>query len=205
MTDTEIAGIAVSEAELTGGGSAGIQRLDDAAVRERLSRIDELLGQVEQVAGPTMDSAMEAVQGLTEIYGEALARVLNMADPELASKLSDDELVGHLLVLHDVHPESVEERVERALDGVRPYIESHGGQVELAEIDAGVARVRLSGACKSCSSSADTLEQAVSESVLALAPELTSVEQAQEAGGDGGSTESLIPVDALLSRTTGTT
>lgn len=200
MTDTEIAGIAVSGTEIS-GGEGGTERLDDAAVRERLSRIDELLEQVEQVAGPTMDAAMEAVQGLTEVYGEALARVLNMADSELARKLSDDELVGHLLVLHDVHPEPVEARVERALDSVRPYIESHGGKVELAEIDEGLARVRLSGACESCSSSAETLEQAVSESVLALAPELAGVEQVQAAGGGTESTESLIPVDALFSRT----
>src|SRR5690625_129645 len=103
------------------------ERLDNAAVQERMSRIDELLDRVQEIPGPTMDSAIEAVQALTDVYGEALARMLNLADPELARRLSDDELVGHLLVLHDVHPESVETRAERALDSVRPYIESHGG------------------------------------------------------------------------------
>lgn len=171
-------------------------RLDDMAVRQRLARIDELLERVEQVPGPTSDAAIEAVQALAEVYGEALGRVLDAASPPLADRLAADELVGHLMVLHDVHPEPLAGRVERALDGVRPYIESHGGHVELTEIDdhSGVARVRLSGACESCSSSAATLEQAVTESVLAMAPELSGVEAVQDAGGQE---PTLIPVEAL--------
>ncbi len=138
------------------------------------------------------------MQTLAEVYGEALAWVLGLASPPVVDQLVGDELVGHLLV-HDIHPDPLADRVERALDEVRPYIESHGGQVELAEIDAGVARVRLSGACKSCSSSSATLEQAVTESVLALAPELTGVEPVQDAGDERS--PSVIPVDALLRRT----
>ena len=174
-------------------------RLDNAAVKQRLTRIDELLERVEGVPGPTAEAAIEAVQTLAEVYGEALARVLGLASPPVVDQLVGDELVGHLLVLHDIHPDPVVDRVERALDEVRPYIESHGGQVELAEIEAGIARVRLSGACKSCSSSSATLEQAVTESVLALAPELTGVEPVQDAGDEQA--PSVIPVDALLRRT----
>ena len=174
-------------------------RLDNTEIQQRLARIDELLERIEGTPGPTAEAAIEAVQTLTEVYGEALARILGFASPPVVDQLVDDELVGHLLVLHDIHPEPVADRVERALDQVRPYIESHGGKVELAEIDAGIARVRLSGACKSCSSSAATLEQAVSDAVLALAPELTGVEQAREPQVDRP-VAAMIPVEALLRR-----
>ena len=54
-------------------------RLDDAAVRERLTGLDELLERVEQIPGPAGELALEAVSALAEVYGEALARALALA------------------------------------------------------------------------------------------------------------------------------
>ncbi len=51
--------------------------------------------------------------------------------------------------------------VEEALDQVRPYIESHGGGLELLEVDEGVVHVRLSGSCSGCAASAMTLRRGV--------------------------------------------
>jgi Fe-S cluster biogenesis protein NfuA len=171
-------------------------RLDNPGIRQRLSRLDELLEQVDRAPGPAAEAAAEAVRTLTEVYGEALARVLDGAAPPLVDRLTDDELVGHLLVLHDLHPEPLRERVERALAEIRPAIESHGGRVELAGIDGGVARVRLSA--KGCGSSASTVEQAVTESILAMAPELTGVEQVKERAP---TEPAWVPVESLVSRT----
>ena len=183
-----------------GAGWAG---LPDHAVEERLARLDSLLERLEQAAGPTAETAVEAVQALAEVYGTALARVMTRvsAVPEVMSSLLDDEVVHHLLILHDIHPQPVEARVARALEGIRPYIRSHGGEVELVEVSDGVARVRLSGSCQGCASSATTLEHAVTESVLAVAPELTGVEAAPAAGGQPRS-PALIPVDSLLRKPT---
>ncbi|MGH3499284.1 MAG: hypothetical protein ACRDQA_00040, partial [Nocardioidaceae bacterium] len=55
-------------------------RLDDRAIGERLTRIDELIERVEQVPSPTTDAAVESIQALSEVYGEALARVMDAAD-----------------------------------------------------------------------------------------------------------------------------
>jgi Fe-S cluster biogenesis protein NfuA len=100
-------------------------------------------------------------------------------------------LVGHLLVLHGIHPDPVPVRVARALGRLRPHV----GHVELLGIEGMVARVRLPAAHGGCGSSADAVEAAVTESVLAIAPELTAVEAVREQA------PSLIPVDALLVRT----
>lgn len=171
--------------------------LSDTEVQERMSRLDSLLELLEKAAGPTAETAVQAVRALAEVYGTALARVVTRASgaPRVMSSLLDDELLHHLLILHDIHPEPVEARVGRALGSIRPYIRSHGGEVELAGISDGVAHVRLSGSCQGCASSATTLEHAVTEAVLTAAPELTGVEAAP--GGEPRS-PALIPVDSLL-------
>jgi Fe-S cluster biogenesis protein NfuA len=78
--------------------------------------------------------------------------------------------------LHGLHPLDTETRVRQSLDDVRPYLQSHGGNVELIEIDGGTARLRLHGSCHSCPSSAVTMKQTVEEAILARAPDVTAVE-----------------------------
>ena len=62
--------------------------------------------------------------------------------------------------------------MREALDSVRPYMESHGGDVELLGIDDGVARLRLDGRCNGCPASAATLELAIKEALDEAAPDL---------------------------------
>jgi Fe-S cluster biogenesis protein NfuA len=139
--------------------------MEDAEVRELVGRVEGLL---EQLGGdPT---ATEAVQALVELYGEALARFLQGADP------TEDELLSHLLLVHDLHPVGAEARVRQALDEVRPYLGSHGGDVELLGVEGGVARVRLDGTCNGCPSSAVTLRNAIEEAIMRAAPELERIE-----------------------------
>ncbi len=171
--------------------------LPDAEIRERLERLDGLLERLEQAPGPVAEVAMEAVEALTEVYGTALARVITLVRgaPQLTAALTADELLHHLLILHGIHPQPAAERVGRALEQIRPYIHSHGGEVELTGIDQGVAWIRLSGACQSCGSSAATLEQVVTETVLTAAPELIKVEPVHAAPQDFAH---LIPAESLL-------
>ena len=137
--------------------------MDDAEVRELVARVESLLGGLDE-------RATEAVQALVELYGEALARFVAGADP------TKDELLSHLLLVHDLHPVDVETRVRQALEDVRPYLGSHGGDVELVAVDEGVARVRLGGTCNGCPSSTVTLRNAIEEAIMRAAPELEGVE-----------------------------
>jgi Fe-S cluster biogenesis protein NfuA len=159
---------------------AATTRLADPDVEARLARLDDLLEGLESAPGPTTRSATEAVGLLTEVYGEALARVMDHADGPLAERLADDELLGHLLVLHDIHPEPAELRAARAVERLRPAVQERGGDVEWAGVEGQVARVRLTsggGGCGSgCGTGASAVTDAVREAVLAVAPELTAVE-----------------------------
>ncbi|MEJ7716430.1 MAG: NifU family protein [Thermoleophilaceae bacterium] len=91
-------------------------------------------------------------------------------------------------------PIPVEERVVGALEGVRPYLESHGGNVELVAVEDGVVRVRLEGSCDGCPSSAMTLKLAIEEAVHKAAPEVERVE-AENAEPRGGGGRRADPVD----------
>ena len=73
---------------------------------------------------------------LSELYGGGLARMMEIvrkgrsADTEkLFDRFAADDLVASLLLLHDLHPEDTESRILRALERVRPYLGSHGGDV----------------------------------------------------------------------------
>ncbi|MGI5347894.1 NifU family protein [Streptomyces sp. CA-250714] len=170
---------------------ADASRLADADVEERLLRLDELLERVEKMTGPTADAALEAVRGLTELYGEALARIRDLAGPELTGRLADDQLVGHLLVLHELHPEPVGRRVATAVDRIAEVLRERGATVELVGVDGGVATVRLT--TKGCGGSASGIEEAVREAVLAAAPELTEVRRVADEPAPA-----FVPLESLL-------
>jgi Fe-S cluster biogenesis protein NfuA/nitrite reductase/ring-hydroxylating ferredoxin subunit len=156
--------------------------LDEGGLQERVVRIETLLGEIETLADPNARSkAAEMAQVLLELYGEGLARMMDVvAQGEESEKtfeaFTEDELVSHLLLLHGLHPLDVQTRVVRALEEVRPYLQSHGGNVELLGIEGGVARVRMEGSCEGCPSSAVTLKLAIEEAVLKAAPDLEGIE-----------------------------
>jgi Fe-S cluster biogenesis protein NfuA/nitrite reductase/ring-hydroxylating ferredoxin subunit len=123
--------------------------------------------------------------------------------PELVGQFAADELVASLMLVHGLHPHGVERRIEDALDSVRPYLGSHGGDVTLLEVADDVVRLQFAGSCKSCPSSAVTLEFAVEDAVRAAAPEITSIEVVapeEVSTGSSASSSGLISVDSLMSR-----
>ena len=68
-------------------------------------------------------------------------------------------------------------RVERALDGIRPYLEADGGNVKILEItEERVVRLELLGACGSCPMSAMTLRAGVEDAIRRAVPEVSAVE-----------------------------
>lgn len=141
----------------------------ESEVRERIDRVEELLGELDDEP-----HALAAIQALVELYGEGLRRILERG--VLPDELLADELVLHLLLIHDLHPTDVATRVVRALEEVRPYLGSHGGDVELLGVSGGVARLRLNGTCDGCASSAVTLRHSIETAILRAAPELERVE-----------------------------
>ena len=149
----------------------------------RLQRLDALLKEAERQGDPAARRrTREIVQAVLELHGTGLDRILHhMAESgDLGRLLRDacirDEVVRGLLLLHGLHPLNMEERVQRALEKVRPYLHSHGGNVELVTLSDGVVRLRLDGSCDGCPSSAATMQQTIEEAIFAEAPDVCGVE-----------------------------
>jgi Fe-S cluster biogenesis protein NfuA len=142
--------------------------------RARLQRLDALLQGIDRMADPSARAQTREIgQSLLELHGLGLERILEHAAIDASAR---DEVAGGLLLLHGLHPLGVEERVLLALDSVRPYLKSHGGDVELIGIRDGVARLRLVGNCHGCPSSSATMKQTVEEAIVGRAPDLSAVE-----------------------------
>ena len=68
------------------------------------------------------------------------------------------------------------EKVEKALDKIRPALMADGGNVELVDVEDGVVKVRLTGACGGCPMSQMTLKMGIERVLKQEIPEIEEVE-----------------------------
>jgi Fe-S cluster biogenesis protein NfuA/nitrite reductase/ring-hydroxylating ferredoxin subunit len=183
------------------GGPARSDEVDREALwRTAGDRIQILLDASSTGGAAARERAEQLVREVVELYGAALERMLDIsvaASPGIEQRFAGDDLVASLLLVHGLHPHGVERRIEDALDAVRPYLGSHGGDVALLEVAGDVVRLQFTGSCKSCPSSAVTLELTVEDAVRAAAPEISSIEVV---AAEAAPSTSVIPAESLLSR-----
>ena len=140
-------------------------------------RVEEILDRL--AAGGDREvcgAAEELVRALMDFYGAGLARVVAIAgraEPQTLERLLGDDLVSGMLVLHDLHPEEVGARIDRALRSLP------GRPVELVgfDPDSGVLRVRSAsaGGC-GCASTDAGARESVENALACFAGEVTRVE-----------------------------
>jgi Fe-S cluster biogenesis protein NfuA len=147
----------------------------------RSDRIEELVSRIESTGDPAMRAvAQELLQAVIELHGVAFERILD-AVAELPSgehalvQVSADDLVSNVLSLHGIHPVDIETRVAAAIEKARLYLKSHGGDVELANVEDDTVYVHLQGTCGSCSSSTETMKGHVEQAIFNAAPEIVNV------------------------------
>jgi Fe-S cluster biogenesis protein NfuA/nitrite reductase/ring-hydroxylating ferredoxin subunit len=155
----------------------------DGSPGELLARVEQLSARVEQLADPAArELAQELVGAVIDMYGDGLRRIVEAiaasreAGATILDELAQDGAVASLLLIHDLYPVPLRDRVLEALDTVRPYMESHGGDVELLGVEDGVARLALRGSCQGCAASQATLELAIRQALDEYAPDLAGVE-----------------------------
>ncbi|GAC1432095.1 MAG: NifU family protein [Thermoanaerobaculia bacterium] len=152
----------------------------DSSLQKRTHEIESLVGKLEAIGDDeARATSLALVRALTEFYGSGIERILEItaerAGVETIDALAEDSLVCSLLLLHGLHPLDLEQRVQKALERVRPYLGSHGGDVDLAGIDNGVVRLRMKGTCKGCPSSTITMKLAIEDAIFEAAPEITAI------------------------------
>jgi Fe-S cluster biogenesis protein NfuA len=170
------------------------------------ARIEALIDASSAHGHIARERSEELVRLVADLYGAGLERMLDVLhdagrlDDAALAALAGDELVSGLLLVHGLHPYDVGERVAAALDSVRPFLGSHGGDVEYLGIDdEGVVKLALLGSCDGCPSSSVTLKLAVETAVLTAAPEVTGI-VVDDAPGAAPAAKGVIPIAALRSR-----
>jgi Fe-S cluster biogenesis protein NfuA/nitrite reductase/ring-hydroxylating ferredoxin subunit len=163
------------------GSSASHSHPNDLAREgQKIQELVEKIGTLNDPAARTM--VQECLESVLSFYGHGLARILELVDQagsdgeKVRDAILRDPGVRGLLLIHGLHPVSLEARLHEALDKVRPYMESHGGNVELISLENDFAQLRLAGHCKTCPSSAVTLELAVRAAIEEACPDLAGFE-----------------------------
>jgi Fe-S cluster biogenesis protein NfuA len=72
--------------------------------------------------------------------------------------------------------EKMKEKVEKAIEEIRPNLQADGGDIELVDVENGVAKVKLKGACAGCPMSTMTVKWGVEKFLKQRVPEITQVE-----------------------------
>lgn len=175
----------------------------DASFEQRARRVDDAVAQVATLDPAAEQAALDLKAAVEEFHHLALTRIVRAmrADErgkQLLFDLVDDPAVHAVLSLQGIIRPNLAVRAETALAGVRPYLRSHGGDVELVGIADGVASVRLHGACNGCSMSAVTLREGVTDALVTGVDEITAVEVL-----DDEPTVAFIPVAAIGRRDAG--
>jgi Fe-S cluster biogenesis protein NfuA/nitrite reductase/ring-hydroxylating ferredoxin subunit len=124
--------------------------------------VAELVTLVETLEREGDERALLLLELVDAIHRPALERI--------AAGDLDDPLARALLAMYDLAEVDDEILAEEALDAVRPYIESHGGHVELLDVDGGEVHLQLGGACNGCAGSAMTLTRGIEEAMRAHLP-----------------------------------
>jgi Fe-S cluster biogenesis protein NfuA/nitrite reductase/ring-hydroxylating ferredoxin subunit len=159
------------------------------------STLADFIGDIERLQAiftswdETQRSAVDAYRrAIEELQGKAFRRLVRTlkSDPAALTAMKQavsDEIVYAVLRHHNILKPSLSERVEAALDSVRPLLASHGGGVELVAVRPPVIEVRFIGACDGCPASALTFRAGVKKAVEEACPEITDILQVKGEGG----------------------
>ncbi|MGI9098640.1 MAG: NifU family protein [Solirubrobacteraceae bacterium] len=118
----------------------------DRAVAE----LETLVGTLERDGD---ERALELLRLMDAIHRPALELLL--------AGNADHPIAAAVLAMYELVPLDERTQIEEALDEIRPYIESHGGGLDLLDVEGGVVHVRMSGSCHGCAASAMTLRRGV--------------------------------------------
>jgi Fe-S cluster biogenesis protein NfuA/nitrite reductase/ring-hydroxylating ferredoxin subunit len=132
-----------------------------------LDRLSQLVGVFEEHPDPEVrDAVVELLRAVDAVHRRPLAALVALLRRAgVGDQASADPQVALLLDLYDLAEDGERGRADGVLDAVRPYIESHGGRLEVLDASNGVVTVRLSGACAGCRGSTATLRHVVEDAL----------------------------------------
>ena len=149
----------------------------DRDFEQRFARIEGLLAQLSVSRDPLVERVTrEVLATVLELHQRGLARLLELsaADEQARAALVRDPRVSAMLLLHGLHPLSLDTRIARTLDGLRERFQSKLADVTLEAHGARFA-VRLVPTAGACASTRAALKQDFEQALLSAAPDAESV------------------------------
>lgn len=159
----------------------------DGLVRA-ITAVESLVAEWDEPQRLGVQALKSAIEDLHREAFKRLIRALRQ-DPAAGAKLREalaDPVVWGVLSFHGLVREPLEARVRKALEAVRPFMESHGGGVELVAVKPPDAvELRLTGSCHGCPASSTTLTQGVEKAIREHCPEILHIRQVSRGAGEG--------------------
>jgi hypothetical protein len=151
----------------------------------RAGVIEGLVRTLESAGDPSVRStARQLVQALMDLHGAGLQRVMELTDragatgASLIERFADDPIVKHLLILHGLHPRTLESRVREAVETVGPSLQAKGAVVDRFDVDddgGAAVWLRVEARTQGHASPPATFETIVSDAIYEAAPDATSL------------------------------
>lgn len=160
--------------------SADEAAADLAQRAQHIAALENIVATWDETQMMTVQALKSSIEDLNK---EALRRLIRSLkeDPAAAARLRlalADPLVYGVLDFHGLLKTPLRARIEKALDEVRPYMATHGGNVELVAVKPpDTVEIRLIGSCHGCPASSQTLTEGVEKAIRAHAPEILHINQ----------------------------
>lgn len=161
---------------------------------ETIARIETLIDAVESYSDPSIKrTVFELLDWLDALHRDGLSRLAGgLASVGYFDKAMDDPLVAKLFAVYGLlEVEDPQRLVVEALEEIRPYIHSHGGEIDVTGIEGGVVKVRMLGSCEGCPSSVVTLTQSFEKAVRSKWPALVRIEVEEDGDASRWQTVSI--------------
>jgi len=155
---------------------------EEKQFRERVQEIGRLLASLDEIAdNKARNSARELVQLVMDLHGAGVEKMMEIifaqddAGKAIIEKLGRDGIVSSLLVLHGLHPDPMETRVERAVENAAVHLRKQEVEVQLLSVEGGVVCIQARLSTHACGSTAATVRGTIEEAVYEAAPEIASL------------------------------
>ena len=151
-------------------------------LERQLQHLETLLHDLERgPESPIRTQARDVVRAVLDLHASGLDRIVqcigtSAGGAAIMNALTSDPLIAGLLLLHDIHPETLETRVRAAIEALGPALVPEGARVAQLSVDEGIVRVRLERELGRGGPPAAALRSRVEHALVAAAPDAVGVE-----------------------------